>query len=90
MTQCLIRIWTEERGESLPEFALLLVLVCLTAVSAVGGVATRVDTMYSSVSTHVVAASNPALTGGAGSVATGTLAETQDALKGTSKQDPAD
>jgi Flp pilus assembly pilin Flp len=89
MTQCLKRLWTEEKGESLPEFALLLFLVCLTAVSAMGGVATKVDSMYYNVSTHVAVAANPALTGGANSVVTGPLAETRNELKDTSKQNPA-
>ena len=53
MTQFLMRLWSEQEAQNLPEFALLLFLVCLTAVSAMGGVATKVNSMYSSASTRV-------------------------------------
>ncbi len=64
MTQCIKRLWSEQKGQNVPEFALLLFLVCLTAVSAMGALAIKVNSMYFNVSTHIVAASNPALTGG--------------------------
>lgn len=64
MTQFLLNLWSEQEGQNVPEFALLLFLVCLTAVSAMGGVATKVNSMYSNASTHVLAAANPVLTGG--------------------------
>jgi Flp pilus assembly pilin Flp len=63
MTKFLTRLWGEQEGQNLPEFALLLVLVCLTAVSAMGAVAVEVNSLYSNVSTHVTTVSNPALTG---------------------------
>ena len=63
MRKYLKSLWVEEQGQNLPEFALLLFLVCLTAVSAMGGLATQVNSMYSNVSTHVVAAGSPALSG---------------------------
>lgn len=87
MTHFLMRLWSEEEAQNLPEFALLLFLVCLTAVSAMGGVASKVNSMYTDVSTHMVAAQNPALTGGAGSFTSGAPDETQFAKRYTSKQD---
>ena len=64
MTQCLIRIWTEERGEALPEYALLVVLICLTAVSTVSRMAAKVNNICSNASTQMsVSATNTAFTG---------------------------
>lgn len=64
MTKFLKSLWDEQKGQSLPEFALLLVLVCLTAVSAMGAVAIEVNTLYCNVSTHVTTTSNSVLKGG--------------------------
>lgn len=90
MTNYLKRLWSEQEGQNLPEFALLLFLVGLTAVSAMGGVAIKVNSMYSDVSTHVVVASNPALTGGVSiSYAAAAATETRTKLKDTTKQKPA-
>jgi Flp pilus assembly pilin Flp len=64
MTQCLKRLWTEERGESLPEYALLVVLICLTVVSTVGTMAAKVNNICLNVSTQMSApATGPAFTG---------------------------
>ena len=65
MTQCLIRLWTEERGEGLPEYALLVVLICLTAVSTVSRMAAKVNNICSNASTQMsVSATNSAFAGG--------------------------
>jgi Flp pilus assembly pilin Flp len=64
MIKFLKSLWVKQEGQNLPEFALLLVLICLTAVSAMGAVAVEVNSLYCNVSTHVTSASNPALTGG--------------------------
>jgi len=90
MIQFLMRLWSEQEAQNLPEFALLLFLVCLTAVSAMGGVATKVDSMYSNVSTQVVAVSNPALTGGSVSYATEAPADTQTKSKDARKSNSTD
>jgi Flp pilus assembly pilin Flp len=76
MTQFLMRLWSEERGQNLPEYALLLILVCLTAVSSVGSMATKVNNIYSSASTRMTAAANPALTSGSISYAAESPART--------------
>ena len=88
MTKYLKCLWIEEQGQNLPEFALLLFLVCLTAVSAMGEVATKVDSMYSNVSTHVVAAGNPALTGGSAGYSTSAFANPALDQKNGKKQTP--
>lgn len=56
-------IWTEDRAENLPEYALLLFLVSFTAVSAMGAVATRVNKICLTASVHMTTAGNPALVG---------------------------
>ena len=89
MTKFLKSLWVEQEGQNLPEFALLLFLVCLTAVSAMGTVAVEVNSLYCNVSTHVTTASNPALTGG-GSIGyvPGVSIQIQTESKGTSRRNP--
>jgi len=55
-----------------------------------GGVAMKVDSMYANVSTHMVAASNPALTGGSISFSTGTPAVAQTESKDATQQNSTD
>ncbi len=65
MTQFLKRLWLEEEAQSLTEYALLLALISLTAVTALGGLASGINNAYSKASTRVVAASGgPSLSGG--------------------------
>ncbi len=65
MTHLLKRMWLEEEAQNLPEYALLLFLVSLTAVTAMGGLATRIGHVYTSASTRVETASrNGSLSGG--------------------------
>ncbi|HXH50400.1 MAG TPA: hypothetical protein VNM47_13745 [Terriglobia bacterium] len=71
MTQFLKRIWYEDEAQNLPEYALLLILVCMTAVTAMNGLATRVNKICSSASTQMaVASSKPAVMNGAFSITT--------------------
>lgn len=80
-----------EEGQTLPEFALLLLLVCLTVFSSMVGVAIKVNNMYTNTSTHVVVASNPILTGGGSTNNVAAPAsETQNKLTDTTKQKPAE
>jgi Flp pilus assembly pilin Flp len=67
MTELLKRLWPEEQAEGLFEYALLLLLVSMTAVTAVGGLASAINNYYSSASTRVEA------TGNGGSLASGSL-----------------
>jgi Flp pilus assembly pilin Flp len=63
MRQLLIRFWREERAESLPEYALLVILICLTAVSTVSRMAAKVNNIYTNAGTHVSVAANTGLEG---------------------------
>ncbi|HET7214967.1 MAG TPA: hypothetical protein VFL79_15360 [Terriglobia bacterium] len=91
MTKYPKKLLVEQEGQTLPEFALLLFLVCLTVVSTMVGVAIRVNNMYSNASTHVVVASNPVLMGsGAASYAAAPATQTQINLKDATKQKPAE
>ena len=56
-------IWTEDKAENMPEYALLLFLVSLTAVSAMGGVATRVNKICFTASIRMTTAGNAPLVG---------------------------
>ena len=67
MTQFLTRLWPEEEAQDLAEYALLLFLVCMTAVSAVSGLAAKVNSVYSTAGTHMAA------TVGSASLAGGSL-----------------
>lgn len=58
MTRLLKRLWPEEEAQSLSEYALLLFLISLTAVTAMGSLATRISTAYTTASAHVAAASH--------------------------------
>jgi Flp pilus assembly pilin Flp len=68
MTKFLSRLWAEDVAQDLAEYALLLFMVCMTAVSAVNGLAAKVNSVYSTTSTHMaVATSSASLTGGSSS-----------------------
>jgi len=56
--QLLKRLWTEERGQSLSEYALLLLLVSLIVVAGMKGLASGVDHAYMKASTRIIAAGN--------------------------------
>ncbi len=65
MRQFLMGLWREEEAQNVPEYALLILLICLTAVSTMGSMATKVNTICNNASTRMaVAAGNPVLTGG--------------------------
>lgn len=63
MKKLLKTLWTEDKAQNMPEYALLLFLVTLTAVSAMGGVATQLNKICFAASLHMTMASNPALVG---------------------------
>ena len=50
------RLWHEDEGQGLTEYALLLLLVCVTAVAAMRGFATSVTVMYSEASNRITIA----------------------------------
>lgn len=46
MKNLLMRLWKEQEGQDLTEYALLLVLLSLAAVGALGGLATAINTVF--------------------------------------------
>lgn len=63
MTQFLKRFWLEKQAETLPEYALLLILISLTALAGIKGVATTINHYYSRTSSQVAAVSgHPSIT----------------------------
>lgn len=49
----LSRLWKEEHGQDLTEYALLVVLVALGAVAAMGSLATAISQAFSSASANL-------------------------------------
>jgi Flp pilus assembly pilin Flp len=54
------RLWCEDEGQALTEFALLLTLVCLTATSSVSCFSLALQTKYSNASNSVTVAASTA------------------------------
>jgi Flp pilus assembly pilin Flp len=46
MKDLLIRLWTEEDGQDLTEYALLLVLLTLAAIGSLGTLATAINGVF--------------------------------------------
>ena len=46
MKELMKRLWKDDSGQDLTEYALLLVLVALVAVSALQGLATAINKVY--------------------------------------------
>jgi Flp pilus assembly pilin Flp len=53
MKQLLMRLWQEEEGQDLTEYALLLVLVSLVAVAAMGQLGSGVSTAFSNAGSYL-------------------------------------
>jgi len=47
------RLWQEESGQDLTEYALLLVLISLAAIAAMQGLATAISTAYNNATTNL-------------------------------------
>jgi Flp pilus assembly pilin Flp len=58
-------LWREDKGENMPEYALLLFFISLVAASAMSGVATGVNRICFTASVHMTRTSKSALAGGA-------------------------
>jgi Flp pilus assembly pilin Flp len=54
------RLWREDEGQNLSEFALLLALVCLTATTSVSCFSLALQTKYSNASSSVTVAASSA------------------------------
>ncbi len=50
------RLWQEESGQDLTEYALLLVLIALAATAAMQGLATAISNAYSNAATNLTGA----------------------------------
>ena len=53
MKALLHRLWKEEEGQDLTEYALLIVLVALGSVAAMGSLATAISTAFSSAAVNL-------------------------------------
>jgi len=53
MKQLLHRLWAEEEGQDLTEYALLLVLLTLAAIGSLSSLATAINGVFSSVTTNL-------------------------------------
>jgi len=53
MKKLLIRLWKDEEGQDLTEYALLLVLLSLAAVGALSGLAVAINGTFTNASTKL-------------------------------------
>ncbi len=53
MKNLLMRLWEEEEGQDLTEYALLLVLLSLAAVGSLNGLATAINGTFSNAALNV-------------------------------------
>jgi pilus assembly protein Flp/PilA len=55
MKSLLVRLWNEQEGQDLTEYALLLVLLSLAAIASLSTLATAINSVFSSASTNLTA-----------------------------------
>lgn len=53
MKNFMVRLWKEEEGQDLTEYALLLVLLALAAVGALGTLATAINNAFSAAAQNL-------------------------------------
>jgi Flp pilus assembly pilin Flp len=53
MNAILVRLWKEEEGQDLIEYALLIVLMSLAAIGSIGGLATAVDNVFGNAAANL-------------------------------------
>ena len=53
MTELLKRLWQEEEGQDLTEYALLLVLISLVAITSMKALGTAVSKVFSNASANL-------------------------------------
>jgi pilus assembly protein Flp/PilA len=53
MKSVLVRLWKEEEGQDLTEYALLLVLLSLAAVASLGALADAINGVFSKASANL-------------------------------------
>jgi pilus assembly protein Flp/PilA len=57
MTELLKRLWQEEEGQDLTEYALLLVLIALAAITVMGTLGSAINNVFSTAASNLTAAS---------------------------------
>ena len=55
MGKLLIRLWSEESGQDLTEYALLVVLLALAAIVAMNSLGAAINNVFSSASSNLTA-----------------------------------
>jgi pilus assembly protein Flp/PilA len=55
MKSLFVRLWKEEEGQDLTEYALLLVLIALAAITAMKGLATAIEAVFTSAAASLSA-----------------------------------
>ena len=58
MTELLKRLWQEEEGQDLTEYALLLVLIALFAVAAMGNLGSASSNAFANAATNLSTATS--------------------------------
>ncbi len=53
MKLLLARLWKEEEGQDLTEYALLLVLLSLAAIGSIGGLATAINQTFANATANL-------------------------------------
>lgn len=53
MKNLMIRLWKEEEGQDLTEYALLLVLLSLAAIGALGTLATAINGVFTKAASNL-------------------------------------
>jgi len=53
MMRLLARLWKEEEGQDLTEYALLLVLLSLAAIGSIGGLANAINSTFNTAAGNV-------------------------------------
>jgi pilus assembly protein Flp/PilA len=56
MRTMLVRLWKEEEGQDLTEYALLLVLIALASMAALSPLATAINTVFTNAASNLTAA----------------------------------
>ena len=55
MKNLLVRLWNEQEGQDLTEYALLLVLLSLAAIASLSTLANAINSVFSSAATNLTA-----------------------------------
>ncbi|MGA8072907.1 MAG: Flp family type IVb pilin [Candidatus Acidiferrales bacterium] len=53
MGKLLIRLWTEESGQDLTEYALLVVLLALAAIAAMNSLGSAINNVFSNAASNL-------------------------------------